>query len=601
PSPPFMTSTLQQEASRKFGFGARQTMQVAQRLYEAGHITYMRTDGIDMAPEAVASARDAIKARYNDKYIPDNPRIYKNKAKNAQEAHECIRPTEMTADAESLSLRDADQRKLYDLIWKRTLASQMASAKMERTTVDIASRDGQVELRATGQVILFDGFIRVYEEGRDDVVDDDDKRLPQIMEGERTDKKSVTPEQHFTQPPPRYTEATLVKRMEELGIGRPSTYASIVTTIQDRGYVHKDKNRLFPEDKGRLVIAFLENYFRRYVGYEFTANLEEELDDITAGSREWQDVLARFWRDFKAAIEETADLRITEVLEKINEVLEPHLFPPTEEGGDPRLCPNCGAGRLSMRTARSGGAFIGCSNYPECRYTRAFGPPGTEPESSIPPEGKMLGTDEGDNIWVHKGRFGPYVQRGEVTEDNKKPPRQSIPKEWPPEDVELEAAVKLLALPRKIGPHPEDGVPIWANIGRYGPYLKYAESTSDRGGVNANLESIDEVWTVGMNRAVELIAEKVASRGRRGVAKTLKDLGDHPESGGNISIMDGKYRPYVKWEKVNATLPKEISADDLTIAQAVDLIDAKAATKGKKKKTPAKKKAPAKRKATAKK
>ncbi|MDD9923763.1 MAG: type I DNA topoisomerase [Boseongicola sp.] len=592
PSPPFMTSTLQQEASRKFGFGARQTMQVAQRLYEAGHITYMRTDGIDMAPEAVHAARDAIKERYGAEYVPGSPRMYKNKAKNAQEAHECIRPTRMTADTESLKLADPDQRRLYDLIWKRTLASQMEAARLERTTVDIGSADGQVGLRATGQVVLFDGFIRVYEEGRDDqVVDDDDKRLPQIMQGEGVDKSSVTPEQHFTQPPPRYTEATLVKRMEELGIGRPSTYASIVTTIQDRGYVRKEKNRLFPEDKGRLVTIFLINYFRKYVGYEFTANLEEELDDITAGDREWQDVLGRFWRDFKAAIEETSELRITEVLEKINEVLEPHLFPPTEEGGDPRLCPNCGAGRLSMRTARSGGAFIGCSNYPECRYTRAFGPPGSEPESAIPPEGKMLGTDEGDQIWVHKGRFGPYVQRGEVSDDNKKPPRQSIPKEWPPEDVELETAVKLLALPRLIGPHPDDGVPIWANIGRYGPYLKYAESTSDRGGVNANLESLDEVWTVGMNRAVELIAEKVASRGGRGrQAKTLKELGDHPNDGGVVSIMDGKYGPYVKWEKINATLPKETDPETVTMEMAVELIDAKAATKGKKK-TARKKKA----------
>ncbi|MEM9971074.1 MAG: type I DNA topoisomerase, partial [Pseudomonadota bacterium] len=371
PSPPFMTSTLQQEASRKFGFGARQTMQVAQRLYEAGHITYMRTDGIDMAPEAVHAARDAIKDRYGADYVPGDPRMYKNKAKNAQEAHECIRPTDMAADVESLGLRDADQSKLYDLIWKRTLASQMEAAKLERTTVDIFSADKQVGLRANGQVVLFDGFMRVYEEGRDDVVDEDDKRLPQISEGDAAAKKSIHPDQHFTQPPPRYTEATLVKRMEELGIGRPSTYASIVTTIQDRGYVRKEKNRLFPEDKGRLVTAFLVNYFRRYVGYDFTASLEDELDDITNGERDWQEVLARFWRDFKAAIEETSDLRITEVLEKINEVLEPHLFPPTEDGGDPRLCPNCEKGRLSMRTARSGGAFIGCSNYPECRYTRA--------------------------------------------------------------------------------------------------------------------------------------------------------------------------------------------------------------------------------------
>ncbi len=582
PSPPFMTSTLQQEASRKFGFGARQTMQVAQRLYEAGHITYMRTDGIDMAPEAVHAARDAIKDRYGASYVPGEPRMYKNKAKNAQEAHECIRPTDMAADAESIGLRDADQAKLYDLIWKRTLASQMEAAKMERTTVDIFSADGQVGMRANGQVVLFDGFMRVYEEGRDDVVDEDDKRLPQIAEGETTAKNTINPEQHFTQPPPRYTEATLVKRMEELGIGRPSTYASIVTTIQDRGYVRKEKNRLFPEDKGRLVIAFLENYFRRYVGYDFTAKMEGELDDITSGDLEWQDVLSRFWRDFKAAIDETADLRITEVLEKINEVLEPHLFPPTEGGGDPRLCPNCGVGRLSMRTARSGGAFIGCSNYPECRYTRAFGPPGTEPESSIPPEGKLLGEDEGDNIWVHKGRFGPYAQRGEVTEEVKKPPRQGIPEGWDPAEVTLEQAVKLLHLPREIGPHPEDGVPIWANIGRYGPYLKYAESTSHKGGVNANLESIEEVWEIGMNRAVELIEEKKASRGRgRGAAKTLKDLGEHPSDGGNVSIMDGKYGPYVKWEKVNATLPKGTEPDAVTMEVAVELIAEKAATKGK--------------------
>ncbi|NND42536.1 MAG: DNA topoisomerase I, partial [Silicimonas sp.] len=582
PSPPFMTSTLQQEASRKFGFGARQAMQVAQRLYEAGHITYMRTDGIDMAPEAVTAARDAIRDRYGADYVPADPRMYKNKAKNAQEAHECIRPTEMTADVEALRLSDPDQRRLYDLIWKRTLASQMEGARLERTTVDIASGDAQVELRATGQVVLFDGFLKVYEEGRDDVVDDDDKRLPQITEGERADKGDITPEQHFTQPPPRYTEATLVKRMEELGIGRPSTYATIVTTIQDRGYVRKEKNRLFPEDKGRLVTAFLFNYFRRYVGYDFTAKLEDELDDITSGERDWQDVLARFWRDFKAAIEETSELRITEVLDKIDEVLEPHLFPPNEDGSDPRLCPNCGEGRLSMRTARSGGAFIGCSNYPECRYTRTFGPPGAEPESAIPPEGKSLGTDEGDTIWVHKGRFGPYVQRGEVTEENKKPPRQSVPEGWDPAELTLEQAVRLLELPRLVGHHPEDGIAIWANIGRYGPYIKHAESTSFKGGTNANLESIEEVWEVGMNRAVQLIDEKAASRGRGRGAKTLKELGEHPEHGGMVAIMDGKYGPYVKWDKVNATIPKETDPETVSMEMAAELIAEREAKKGKK-------------------
>jgi len=581
PSAPFMTSTLQQEASRKFGMGARQTMSVAQRLYEAGHITYMRTDGIDMAPEAVMATRDAIKNRYGAEYVPDSPRMYKNKAKNAQEAHECIRPTDITSDAAALNLTDADQRKLYDLIWKRTIACQMAAARLERTTVDIGSADGQVGLRATGQVMLFDGFLRVYEEGRDDtVVDDDDKRLPHISQGETAGKGAITPEQHFTQPPPRYTEATLVKRMEELGIGRPSTYASIVTTIQDRGYVRKDKNRLIAEDKGRLVTAFLSNYFRKYVGYDFTASLEEELDDVSAGNREYKNVLGRFWRDFSAAIAETSELRITEVLEKINEVLEPHLFPPNEDGTDPRACPNCGVGRLSMRTARSGGAFIGCSNYPECRYTRAFGPPGAEDDGAIPPDGKLLGEDQGDEIRVFKGRFGPYVQRGAATEEQPKPPRQSIPKDWSPEELDMDRALMLLSLPRRIGDHPDDGIAVWANIGRYGPYIKHADSTSDRGGTNANLESLDEVFTVGMNRAVQLLAEKVASRGGRGAAaKPLRELGEHPDEGGPVNVMNGKYGPYIKWAKVNATLPKDIDPEQVTMDQAVQLITEKAGKK----------------------
>ncbi|WP_322889854.1 MULTISPECIES: type I DNA topoisomerase [unclassified Yoonia] len=600
PSPPFMTSTLQQEASRKFGMGAKQTMSVAQRLYESGLITYMRTDGIDMAPEAVTGARDAIKAKFGAKYLPDQPRIYKNKAKNAQEAHECIRPTDMMVAADQADIKDADQRKLYDLIYKRTLASQMAAAQLERTTVDVASADGQVILRANGQVMIFDGFIAIYEEGRDDTADEDDKRLPQLAQGEKVVKQSVDPEQHFTQPPPRYTEATLVKRMEELGIGRPSTYASIVTTIQDRGYVEKDKNRLIPQDKGRLVTAFLMNYFQKYIGYDFTADLENQLDEVSAGDADYKKVLHRFWRDFSAAIAETADLRIGEVLDKINEVLEPHLFPPTADGTDPRLCPNCGAGRLSMRTARSGGAFIGCSNYPECRYTRPFGPPDPEAEkSAIPPDGKLLGHDAGDEIRIFKGRFGPYVQRGATSEANPKPDRTGVPEGWAPEEVDLEQALRLLQLPRQIGPHPEDGVMVWANIGRYGPYLKHAASTSDKGGTNANLDGIDEVWTVGMNRAVQLLAEKVASRGGRGrAAAPIRELGEHPQAGGAVAIYDGKYGPYVKWDKINATIPETITPDDLTLAQAIDLIDERASKAGKKKpsaKKPAAKKPAAKK------
>ncbi|HHN73090.1 MAG TPA: DNA topoisomerase I, partial [Thermopetrobacter sp.] len=523
--------------------------------------------------------------RYGKGYVPARPRAYRNKAKNAQEAHECIRPTEMTRDAAALRLADPDQRRLYDLIWKRTLASQMEAARLERTTVDVGSADGQVGLRATGQVITFDGFLRVYEEGRDEqVVDDDDRRLPQIMQGDPADKRSVTPERHFTQPPPRFTEATLVKRMEELGIGRPSTYASIVTTIQERGYVRKEQNRLIPEDKGRLVTVFLTNYFRRYVGYDFTAHLEDELDDISAGERDWKDVLRRFWTDFSAALAETAELRIGEVLDKIDEILAPHLYPPTEDGSDPRACPACGTGRLHMRTARSGGAFIGCSNYPECRYTRPFGPPDPEAEArdaAIPPEGKLLGVDAGDEIRVFKGRFGPYVQRGPVTEETPKPPRQTVPKDWPAEDLTLERAVKLLSLPRLIGPHPEDGVPIWANIGRYGPYIKHAETTSDRGGTNANLDSLEEVWTVGMNRAVELLAAKRASRGGRGAAaKPIRELGAHPENGGPVAVYKGRYGPYVKWEKINATLPEGIDPEEVSMDVAVGLIAEKAAKKG---------------------
>src|SRR6056297_2206621 len=583
PSPPFMTSTLQQEASRKFGMGARQTMSAAQRLYEAGYITYMRTDGIDMAPEAVMAARDAIKDRYGAEYVPSSPRNYKNKAKNAQEAHECIRPTDMTRDAKAIRTTDADQRKLYDLIWKRTLACQMEGARMERTTVDIGSADGQVGLRATGQVVLFDGFMKIYEEGRDDqVADDDDKRLPQISEGDKTDKRSITPEQHFTQPPPRYTEATLVKRMEELGIGRPSTYASIVTTIQDREYVRKDKNRLIPEDKGRIVTIFLLNFFRKYVGYEFTANLEEELDVISAGEADYKKVLADFWRDFSAAIAETSELRITEVLDVLDDALAPTLYPPREDGTDPRICPLCGEGKLHLKTSRSGG-FVGCGNYPECRYTRPIGGEAAENED------RVLGEDQGDEISLRSGRFGPYVQRGQATEDNKKPPRASLPKGWAPDDMDLEKALLLLSLPREVGPHPDDGEMIEAGIGRYGPFVKH-------GRLYANIKEVDDVFTIGMNRAVEELAKKAASRGQgRAAAKPLKELGDHPDSGGPVNVMDGRYGPYVKWDKVNATSPKGTEPQDVTMEMAVQLIAEKAAKKGKGRKPAAKKKTAAKK------
>ncbi len=627
PSAPFMTSTLQQEASRKFGFGARQTMNAAQRLYEAGHITYMRTDGIDMAPEAVQAARDAIKDRFGAEYVPDSPRIYKNKAKNAQEAHECIRPTDMTRDAESLKLSEPDQRKLYDLIWKRTLACQMEAARLERTTVEIGSDDGQVGLRATGQVVLFDGFLRVYEEGRDEPVDDDDKRLPQIMTGEAAgfaagalqgdfDKAAdraddvvdtgagmqkhkaavlsgdgaVLATQSFTQPPPRYTEATLVKRMEELGIGRPSTYASIITTIQDREYVRKEQNRLIPEDKGRIVTIFLLNFFRRYVEYDFTAGLEDELDHVSAGEKDYKDLLARFWRDFSAAIAETSDLRISEVLDVLDDALAPQLYPPRPDGSDPRICPKCGQGRLHLKTSRTGG-FVGCGNYPECTYTRPIAGEGADGEE------RLLGEDAGDEIWLKAGRFGPYVQRGEPTPENKKPPRASLPKAkgqylpgWEPDGMTLEKALTLLTMPREIGMHPDGGV-ISSNLGRFGPYIMH-QLPDEAKPVYVNLKEFQEVFEIGMNRAVELLAQKRANpgRGRGAAAKALRELGEHPEGGGAIAIMEGRYGPYVKWEKVNATLPDGVDPKDVTLAQAVTLIAEKAAKSGKK--APTRKAAP---------
>jgi DNA topoisomerase-1 len=494
---------------------------------------------------------------------------------------------------------------------------------MERTTVDLGSNDGQVELRATGQVVTFDGFLKIYDQGRDDDEGEDGARLPQIMQGEtvtlaagqyeqafakargeaelietsgiqRCDAAvmdaaaAVYGGQHFTQPPPRYTEATLVKRMEELGIGRPSTYASIVTTIQDRGYVLKDKNRLVPEDKGRLVTIFLSNYFSRYVQYDFTADLEDQLDDVSAGERDYKEVLARFWRDFSAAIAETSELRITEVLEKIDEVLSPHLYPPRPDGSNPKICPVCGVGELHLKTARSGGAFIGCKSYPECRYTRPISAPGDGSAAAL--DGTVLGMDEGLEVTLRVGRFGPYVQKGEPTEDAPKPPRASLPKGWEPAELTFDRALELLSLPREIGPHPEDGEMIEAAIGRYGPYVKH-------GKIYANLSDVEEVFTVGMNRALVVLAEKAArGPGRGAAAQPIKELGEHPD-GGPVQVMPGRYGPYVKWAKVNATLPKEIEPEDMTMELALPLIEAKASKGGKKKAAPKKaapKKAPAK-------
>jgi len=589
PAAPFTTSTLQQEASRKLGFSPRHTMQLAQRLYEGvdlggeseGLITYMRTDGVQIVPEAIAAARRLVTRLYGDRYVPSSPREYETKAKNAQEAHEAIRPTDFGKDPESVSryLED-DAARLYKLIWQRTLASQASSAEIERTTVDITvtGRDGQqYGVRATGSVIRFDGFLRIYEEGIDDAVGDDGA-LPALTKGEALDPRKIEAKQHFTEPPPRYTEATLIKKMEELGIGRPSTYATTLNVLRDREYVRLDKKRLYPEDKGRLVTAFLESFFRRYVEYDFTADLEEKLDLISAGKLEWKDVLRDFWREFIAAVNDIGDLRIAQVLEALNELLGPHIFPEPQDGGDPRACPSCTNGRLSLKVGKFG-AFIGCSNYPECRYTRQLADTNGE-KASLSGEAKVLGADPetGLEITLRIGRFGPYVQLGE-SDGGEKPKRASIPKGTDPEHIDLERALALLALPREVGLHPETGKPIVAGFGRYGPYVHHD-------GKYASLSAPEEVFEIGINRAVSLLAEKAANRRPR-ASSVIKELGDHPELGGKVQVLSGRYGPYVKHGKVNATLPKDRDPEQVTLQEAVELIAAKSA-KGPTKKTPRK-------------
>jgi DNA topoisomerase-1 len=596
PAPPFTTSTLQQEASRKLGFSSQRTMQVAQKLYEGvsidgdvtGLITYMRTDGVQMANEAIAACRNVIQGQYGEPYLPSEPRIYRTKAKNAQEAHEAIRPTELSRLPDDVRRNlDADQYALYSLIWKRTMASQMESADFERTSADITTtgKDGkQYTLRANGSVLKFDGFLKVYEEGKDDSEDEEDRRLPKLAKGDVVGARKIEPVQHFTEPPPRYSEASLIKRMEELGIGRPSTYTAILTVLKDRGYVRMDQRRLIPEDKGRLVTAFLESFFQRYVQYDFTADLEEQLDQVSAGDKNWKQLLADFWKDFSGQIDETKELRVTNVLDALNDLLEAHVFPEREDGKPRRSCPSCENGQLSLKLGKFG-AFVGCSNYPECRYTRQLGTSGEGDAQAVPADGILLGEDpeSGQQVTRHDGRFGPYVQLGKA-EDGEKPPRASIPKSVKAEDVDLELALRLLSLPREVGLHPETGKPITAGLGRYGPFVLHD-------GVYANLADFEEIFTVGLNRAVDLIAEKQASRGGRGQQSALKDLGAHPEGGGNVLVMDGRYGPYVKFGKINATLPKEITPDAVTMEQAVELIAAKGGGKAKaKKKAPAKKK-----------
>jgi len=592
PQPPFTTSTLQQEAARKLGFSASMTMQVAQRLYEAGAITYMRTDGVQMDPGAISDCRAAINDRYSGHYLPEKPRHYETKAKNAQEAHEAIRPTDFTKDRYG---SDAEAR-LYDLIFKRAMASQMASAALERTTVTLRDGTGRNELRASGQVVKFPGFLAVYEEGFDNKSDDEDESglLPAMNKGDMPAKKGVTCEQHFTQPPPRYSEASLVKRLEELGIGRPSTYAATIQVLKDRNYVRTEKNRFFAEESGRLLTSFLERFFDRYVAYDFTAGMEDELDDVSGGRHEWKALLEAFWRDFKPKSDEVMEKKPSEVTEALDEFLSDYLFPPKADGSDPRACPKCLAegregGKLALRGGRYG-AFVACSNYPECKYTRKFAQPGGNGEVA---EDEGLGKDPetGLEIMRKAGRFGPYIQLGE----GKEAKRSSIPKDI--DELTLEWALKLLSLPRTIGPHPETGKEITASIGRYGPYLAHD-------GKYAKLRSTADVFDTGMNAAVSMLAD-AANRGpgARAKAEPIKVLGAHPTSGGEMKVMAGRFGPYVTDGNVNATLPRAVKPEDLTSDEAVRLIDEKAAkgpAKGKKKAAP-KKKAAAKKKAPAKK
>ena len=579
PPPPFMTSTLQQEAARKLGFSASHTMRVAQDLYEAGAITYMRTDGVDVAPEAISGARRAIANRFDASYVPDKPRLYTTKAKNAQEAHEAIRPTDYGADRHG----SGDHARLYELVWRRALASQMASARIERTTAELADGTGQTALRATGQVVLFPGFLALYEEGRDDENDEEARRLPRLREGEAPAKKKVIAEQHFTQPPPRYSEASLVKKMEELGIGRPSTYAAILQTLKDRDYVRLEKNRFIPEESGRLLTAFLERFFERYVSFDFTAHLEDELDDISGGRAEWQQVLDAFWRDFKPKTLEIMERKPSEITEALDEFLAPWLFPDKGDGSDARLCPACGEGRLGLRGGRFG-AFVACSNYPECKFTRRFGQGGDEAEGDSGPT--SLGADPvtGAEVTLRTGRFGAYVQLGE----GKEAKRASIPKDAG--ELDLDLALRLLSLPRTIGPHPESGKPITASIGRYGPYLAHD-------GKYAKLGSTAEVFETGMNAAVVKLAEAAAGGGRsRGSREPLKLLGAHPRTELEIKLMEGRFGAYVTDGVTNATLPKTLAPEALTLEEAAQLLDDRAAKGPPPKKGKGRRAAPAKKK-----
>jgi DNA topoisomerase I len=591
PPPPFITSTLQQEASRKLGIGAATAMRIAQRLYEGvdiggetvGLITYMRTDGVQLAPEAVGQTRRLIESKYGQSYVPSSPRVYTSRAKNAQEAHEAIRPTDLFRTPQDVAAYlDKEQLGLYELIWKRTVASQMESAVLDQVTVDIASADKTVQLRATGSVVRFNGFLTLYDEGKDESAEDEEGNaiLPDVVEGEGLERRDVLPEKHMTEPPPRYSEASLVKKLEELGIGRPSTYASIIEVLQRRKYVQLDRKRFIPEDRGRIVTAFLQTYFPRYVEYNFTAHLEEELDEISDGKINWRQVLREFWKEFNAAVGETKDLRVKEVLDKLDEELGPHFFPANDNGGkSPRDCPSCANGRLGLKLGKFG-AFIGCSNYPECRFTRKLGIVDAEADALTGANldgPKVLGEDPatGKIVTLRNGPYGLYVQLGEP-EGKDKPKRASLLKGMTPDDVTLEKALALLSMPRELGAHPDDGQPVLAGVGRFGPYVRHGTKYK-------SIPADESVLDIGMNRAVALLAEaKSAGRGRA-AAKPIRVVGNHPTDNAPIELYDGRYGMYVKHDGINATVPRDLKPEELTVDQAVSLLAERAAKGGGKK------------------
>ncbi len=573
PPPPFTTSTLQQEASRKLGFGAQQTMRLAQQLYEGidiggettGLITYMRTDGVQMAREAVFGIRDHIAEAYGRDYVPGAPREYQSRAKNAQEAHEAVRPTDVSRTPDSVARAlSNDQRRLYELVWKRAVASQMQSAELDQVIVEVIDGKGTT-LRATGSIIAFDGFLKLYREDRDDDQEDDDNRmLPPMAEKDPLKRVKVDATQHFTQPPPRYSEASLVKKMEELGIGRPSTYASILSVLQDRNYVRLDKRRFIPEDRGRLVTAFLVSFFEQYVDTGFTASLEEKLDEISAGHLEWRSVMHAFWEEFSKAVEQTKDLKISDVITALDQDLGPHFFPPREDGTDPRVCVACGTGRLGLKLGRYG-SFIGCSNYPSCQYTRRLAVDASADAGgeTLKDGLRVLGhhPDTGEEITVRRGPYGLYVQQGEASEDKKapKPRRTSLTRGMDGDQLTLEQALGLLSLPRLVGTHPETGEKIEAGIGRFGPYVKM-------GAIFGSLDKDDDVLALGLNRAVDLIARKMAS---------VRNLGAHPKDKEPIAVRKGRFGPYVQHGSTVANLPRGMAMEEVTLDEAVALLTEK--------------------------